>query len=203
MKQIEAWIRQLTTPVTPETEAVCEATAIALGERGEAALPAIRTLLASPNVDVRFWAVRSLWAHGGETASALLIEALSDAAEMVRSGAALALGELKTEAAIPDLIRLMSGDSAPPGDHAADALSKIGPPAAAPLSATLHHERPLARMRAAKALIPLESHAAIRDLIHCLDHDPSYLVRHYADQALKRMGVGEMIYFKSGSAPNR
>jgi HEAT repeat protein len=114
---------------------------------------------------------------------------------MVRSGAALALGELKAAAAVPDLMRLLREDAAAPGDHATDALGKIGQPAARALIEALKSPYSLVRLRAAKALTPIESHAAIPALIHCFDHDPSYLVRHFADIALKRMGVGEMIYF--------
>lgn len=197
---LESLVNQLTQPVTEANEAEYEAAAIALGEQGEAALPAIRALAASEKEDIRFWAVRGLWANGGEAAQNILLDLLADEAEMIRSGAALALGELKAEAAIPALARLMSEDPSASGDHAADALGKIGEPAASALIAALKDERSRVRIRAAKALIPVESQAAIPDLIHCLDYDPSYLVRHYADMALERMGVGEMVYFQSPSS---
>ena len=196
MTQFEPLLRQLSQPVTPQTEVDYETAAISLGQAGGIALPVIEQLLTASEADIRFWGVRSLWANGSEAAQARLINVLADADEMVRSGAALALGELQVIAAIPDLLTLLADDPTAAGDHAADALSKMGPPAAASLIPLLSDDRPHVRLRAAKALIPLESHAAIRPLIHCLDHDSSYLVRHYADQALKRMGVGEMIYFK-------
>jgi HEAT repeat protein len=198
MNDIASLVKQLTQPVTEGNEAAFEAAAIALGEQGEAALPAIKKLAAVDDIDQRFWAVRGLWANGGETAQAMLIDLLADEAEMIRSGAALALGELKAEMAIPALARLMREDPSASGDHAADALGKLGRPAAPALIAALKDERARVRIRATKALIPVESHAAIPDLIHCLDHDPSYLVRHYADMALTRMGVGEMVYFRPG-----
>lgn len=197
MSDIAFLVKQLSQPVTEGNEADFEAAAIALGGQGEMAMPAIRTLAASEGEDIRFWAVRSLWANGGEAAQNLLLDLLADEAEMIRSGAALALGELKAEAATPALVRLMREDPSASGDHAADALGKIGEPAAPALIVALKDERSRVRLRATKALIPVESHAAIRDLIHCLDYDPSYLVRHYADMALKRMGVGEMVYFQS------
>lgn len=186
----------LNKPITEENEAELEATAIALGELGEEALPAISNLMASTNVDYRFWAVRSLWANNTPTACAYLMGLLSDEDEMISSAAALALGELKAENAIPNLMQLLHTNSQA-ANHAADALTKIGQAAALHLITALSDERNWVRVRAAKALIPIESKEAIRPLIHCLDYDESYLVRHYADIALKRMGVGEMVYFVS------
>ena len=201
MNDIDSLVKDLHDPVTEKNEAALEAAAIRLGRHGVQALPAIKSLLASPHPDIRFWAVRSLWANAlkindGEAAIALLIEALSDEDEMIRSSAALVLGELKAEAAIPALANLVTNDIDSAGDHAADALSRIGSAAAPKLITTLTESRAQARIRAAKALIPIKSHAAIQSLIDRLDNDPSYLVRHYADMALKQMGVGEMIYFR-------
>jgi HEAT repeat protein len=59
----------------------------------------------------------------------------------------------------------------------------------------LKHKQTWVRVRAAKALVPVESRSAIGPLFHALDDD-SYLVRHYAEIALVRMGVGQMVYFK-------
>jgi len=197
MSDLATLIERVTAPVTPENEADHEAAAITLGEQGAAALPAIQRLLQAADTDVRFWAVRSLWANGSTAAQETLIaDLLSDQEEMVRSGAAFALGELQSEISISALIRLLMEDPGAPGDYAAHALSKIGQPAAEPLIDALKDKRTLVRIRAAKALTPIKSHAAIRQLIHCFDHDPSYLVRHHADEALKRMGVGEMVYFR-------
>jgi HEAT repeat protein len=196
MNDIDTLVKQLHHPVTTKNMAALEAAAMALGRQGEQALPAIQGLFTSAEVDVRFWAVRALWANGGQAAITLLIETLSDEDEMVRSGAALALGELKAEAAIPALTRLMTSGADSAGDHAADALSKMGLPAAPVLITALGESQAQVRIRAAKALVPVESQAAIKALIDCLDNDPGYLVRHYADIALKRMGVGEMVYFR-------
>ena len=189
-------LNRLNTPITEENETDLETTAIALGQLGEEALPAISNLMASTNADHRFLAVRSLWANNTPTAHEYLIALLADTDDMISSVAALALGELKVESAIPNLMQLIHIDSQV-GNHAADALAKIGQAAAPHLITALSDERNWVRVRAAKALIPIESKEAIRSLIHCLDYDDSYLVRHYADIALKRMGVGEMIYFVS------
>jgi len=172
----------------------CEAEAIALGEQGPAGWPALQTLLAAEAVDARFWAVRGLWANGSSAAIERLITALDDADEMVRSGAALALGELKAEAAVDPLARLLSHDPSTCGNHAGDALAKIGSAATPALVTGLADAQAWVRVRAAKALVPLEDRRSIGPLFHALEDD-SYLVRHYAELALERMRVGQMIYF--------
>ncbi|MEM7032904.1 MAG: HEAT repeat domain-containing protein [Chloroflexota bacterium] len=196
MTSFEPYVAALLAPVSPENEKQQEATAIALGQYGSSALPAINQLLHADNVDGRFWAIRSLWAWGDETAQALLVDLLTDKEAMIRSGAAFALGELQSASAIPHLMRLLVEDEGATGDHAADALAKIGQASAPVLINALADKKPGVRIRAIRALTPLESHQAIAALIQCLDHDPSYIVRHYANIALKRMGVGEMVYFR-------
>jgi HEAT repeat protein len=173
----------------------CEASAVALGKMGETALPHLKALLVDGSVDTRFWAIRALWVMETPAAIQSLIGMLDDSDEMVRSGAALALGELKAEASVDRLARLMREEQSNVGNHAADALSKIGKPAACILVAALDDARAWVRIRAARALVPFESHDAIPALFQALDDD-SYLVRHYAQEALNRMGIGQMIYFR-------
>lgn len=172
-----------------------EAAAVTLGRQGQAGLAALTGLLAATEADARFWAVRGLWTNGSAEAVALLMAALSDPAEMIRSGAALALGELKAVAAIEALAHLLHTDASESGQHAADALAKIGQPAAPALIKALQDQQPWVRLRAAKALIPVESKQAIPALFQALDDD-SYVVRHHAEEALARMGVGQMVYFR-------
>lgn len=179
---------------TSADDTACEAAAVALGQQGADGLAILTDLLTASETDARFWAVRGLWANSSPEAVDLLIKALADKEEMVRSGAALALGELKTVAAIEALTHLVTTDPTSSGNHAADALSKIGSPAAAALIDTLQDERPWVRVRATKALISIESKQAIPALFQALD-DESYLVRHHAEEALARMGVGQMVYF--------
>jgi HEAT repeat protein len=176
-------------------DAACEAAAIALGQQGAAGLTILAELLSAAEADARFWAVRGLWANGSPAAVNLLLPALSDQEEMVRSGTALALGELKAEAAVEGLAALLATDPAESGRHAADALAKIGQPAAGVLIKALQDERPWVRVRATKALVSVESKQAIPALFQALD-DESYVVRHHAEEALARMGVGQMVYFR-------
>ena len=173
----------------------CEAEAIVLGQNGQTGLQALQQLLTHHEADLRFWAVRGLWANGSPEAVTMLIETLEDDEEMVRSGAALALGELKAEAAVEALAHLLTADPSASGNHAADALAKIGPPSVQVLIKAMTQEDARVRRRAAKALIPVESKKAIPVLFEALE-DESYMVRHYAEEALRRMGVGQMVYFR-------
>lgn len=175
-------------------EKQCEAEAITLGEQGEAGLAALQELLAAESADARFWAVRGGWANGSPKAITWLIEVLQDEVEMVRSGAALALGELKAEAAVEALAQLLTNDPSSTGNHASDALGKIGQAATSALTDALQSDKAWVRVRAAKALVPIEDRASIGPLFQVLE-DNSYLVRHYAEIALERMGVGQMVYF--------
>ncbi len=170
-----------------------EAGAVALGKMGETVLPHLTALLADGSADARFWVVRALWVMGTAAATDALIRILDDPNEMVRSGAALALGELKAESAVERLAQLVREEQGSPGDHAADALSKIGKPAADFLIHALNDARSRVRIRAVRALVPIQSHDAIPALFQALD-DESYVVRHYAEDALGRMGVGQIVY---------
>jgi HEAT repeat protein len=184
-----------------------EEAAIALGALGEQALPSLRQLLQAPHSEHRWWAVRALAAwppqpaespppatSGPSTAVSLLIERLEDPVSDVRACAALALGALGApEAAVP-LTHLLGEKSAFVQRIAGNALIQIGAPAVPALIETLNSPSPAARAGAARALIPLESHAAIPALFAALDDDSAF-VTHYAEEALARMGVG-MVYFK-------
>jgi HEAT repeat protein len=180
---------------TSADDAACEAAAIHLGQQGSAGLAVLTELLAAAEADARFWAVRGLWANGSAAATERLIQTLSDGEEMVRSGAALALGELKAGAAVEALAQILTHDASESGNHAADALAKIGWPATPVLIEAMQDEHPWVRIRAAKALVPIESKQAIPALFKALDDD-SYIVRHHAEEALARMGVGQMVYFR-------
>lgn len=185
---------ELIAHFTRLNESTCEAKAVALGRQGETGLPMLAQLMQADDVDVRFWAVRGLWANASPAAVDWLVEALQDTDEMVRSGAALALGELRAETAVKALAQILTTHPDSSGDHAADALAKIGSPSAEVLIEAMKRKRPWVRRRAAKALIPVESKAAIPVLFEALE-DESYVVRHYAEEALRRMGVGQMVYF--------
>lgn len=195
MKRKTTMDSKLLAQFTGVDEAVCEATAIKLGQQGAAGLADLTELLKANQADLRFWAVRGLWTNGTAEAIALLITTLADSEAMVRSGAAYALGELKSEQAVEVLAQLVVTDPSEAGEHAADALAKIGLPAGLALIKMLQDKRAGARVRAAKALTAIESKGAIPALFEALE-DESYLVRYHAEEALARLGVGQMVYFQ-------
>jgi len=162
-----------------------ETAALALARHAGGALARLRDAIQSPDADSRWWAARALAALGGARAVSLLIETLSDSAPDVRACAALGL-------AAAALTRLLADESAYVGRIAGNALIQTGPPPVPALLAALKSESAVARAGAARALVPLESHAAIPALFAALD-DGSALVTYYAKEALERMGVGMVL----------
>ncbi len=178
---------------TSADDAACEAAAVALGRQGAAGLPILTTLLSATPTDARFWAVRGLWANGSPEAIALLNRALLDEAEMVRSGAVLALGKLKAEVAVDRLGQLMANDASECGDLAAGALAQIGPPAVSLLVAAMQNPHSWVRVRAIRALLSIPCDEAITTLFKALE-DESYAVRYFAEETLAQMGAGQLVY---------
>ena len=72
------------------------------------------------------------------------------------------------------------------------ALWRIGAAAVPALLRKLETGNALERIRAAKALVSVESQDAIPALIRALD-DENAVVTHYAEDALARMGVGMIL----------
>jgi HEAT repeat protein len=107
----------------------------------------------------------------------------------------MGLGERREAAAVDRLLKLLGPADGYVGRHIGDALSKIGEPAVPALIRALQDERPAVRVQAARALVRIESQQAIPALIEALD-DPEAAVEHYVWEALQRMGVGTMCYFK-------
>jgi HEAT repeat protein len=86
----------------------------------------------------------------------------------------------------------LTDESAFVADIAADALSMLGESAVPTLAERLEDKSAHARLLAVRALGRIKSQAAIAPLFGALE-DPSYLVRHYAREALESLGVG-MVY---------
>jgi Uri superfamily endonuclease len=170
-----------------------EGAAIALGRFGPAAAEPLATLLADGDADTRWWAARALAEVGRHGGVAPLVNSLDDADPDVRACAALALGRIGDASAAPALAAKLADDSAFVASIAADALSMIGEPAVATLADLLSDENTHARLLAVRALGRIRSQSAIGPLFGVLE-DSSYLVRHYAQEALEALGVG-MIFF--------
>ena len=170
-----------------------ESAALEVGQLGEAALPALREMLASSDRDRRWWAVRALAAVGTEKAVAALIEALSDPDPDVRACAVVGLAGLRPPEAVEPLIARLTDPSAYVGRLAADALGQFGPPAVPALITALREGDIATRAGAARALSAIQPEEAIEALCHALD-DPSAIVTYYAEEALDKMGVGLILF---------
>ncbi len=178
------------------TEAERESAAERLIAFGGPAVPGLRGVLASGDVDARWWAVRALAGIPGAEASGALVEALLDPDEDVRVCAVMGLGERReaNAAVVEALLALLRRSGGYAGRHVADALSKTGEPAVGGLIQALEDQMPAVRVQAARALVRIESRQSIPALIKALD-DPEAAVEHYAWEALQRMGVGVTVFF--------
>ncbi|HLF02054.1 MAG TPA: HEAT repeat domain-containing protein [Anaerolineales bacterium] len=123
-----------------------------------------------------------------------LRSALEEADSEVRAVAIYALGTRSEPEAISLLIACLSDPSPFLARTAADSLQRIGPPAAPELIAALNHQSAQVRGLAARSLAHLKDTSAIPALFNALDDD-SAIVQYWADEALERMGVGQ-VYFK-------
>lgn len=171
-----------------------EEAALALGRLGEAALPALRELLSSPDIDRRWWVTRALGEIDSATAIPLLIQQCRDADRDVRACAIYALGTFaqKSVDSIPILLQCLADSSVYVGGMAADTLARIGTAATPGLIDLLKNGTPPVRRRAARALAQIADPASIPALIAALD-DENPIVEYYADLALQKMGVGTVL----------
>lgn len=170
-----------------------EVAALALGRHGAAAVERLAALLLEGDRDARWWAARALAEVAQDGAVPPLLGVLDDPDSDLRACAALALGRIGAGSAAPALADRLNDDSAFVASIAADALSMIGEPAVETLADKLTDENPHVRLLSVRALSRIKSQHAIAPLFGVLE-DPSYLVRHYAQEALESMGVG-MVFF--------
>jgi len=148
------------------------------------------------NADGRWWIARTLATIPTPQSEATLIQMLSDPDSDVRACAALALSELHAAVgaeAADALAAHLADESAHVAEVCTAALGRIGAAAVPTLLHALEHGGPVERIRAAKALAPIESHEAIPALVHALD-DEDAIVTYYAQDALERMGVGMVLF---------
>ena len=171
-----------------------EEAALAFGQLGDAALPALRELLSNPVVDCRWWATRALGEVNSAQSIALLIDQCHDPDRDVRACAIYALGTFGEGAAvaIATLLQCLADPSVYVGGLAADALARIGAMATPGLLDLLKNGTPPVRGRAARALAQIVDPASIPALIASLE-DENPIVEYYADIALQKMGVGTVL----------
>jgi Uri superfamily endonuclease len=171
-----------------------EAAALALGRFGTVAAERLVPLLSHEDSEVRWWAARALAEVGRDGGPPLLEGILNDPDPDVRACAALALGRIGEGAAAQALADQLGDESAFVSSIASDALSMIGDAAVEALAEKLTDDDPHVRLLAVRALSRIKSQSTIGPLFGALE-DSSYLVRHYAQEALEALGVG-MVYLR-------
>jgi HEAT repeat protein len=174
-------------------DAKTEEAAVALVDVGDAAIPALESILTAPDPHRRWWGPRALAVLGTEAAIGLIVASLEDPDPDVRACAVVALSKLKPREAIDPLVARLSDPSAYVSRLTADALSQFGQPAVEDLIDALEGGDAAARAGAARALRAIGPEEAIPALYAALD-DPSAIVTHYAEEALEKMGVGIILF---------
>ena len=173
-----------------------EEAAHALGTLGQASVAPLLELLDHDDADVRCWAIWALAQTGTRQAVQPLVDRLDDTDCDVRISAAMALGELRAAEAAAALVGQLESWSGLLSRCAADALEKIGQEAVPALVKALEHPKSQVRMWAARALGHIGSTAAVEALCQVYLYDESYLAQHYAEEALRKMGLLEIVLLK-------
>jgi HEAT repeat protein len=163
-----------------------------IAAHGDIAVSALARQIAGAHADARWWIARTLAAIPTPQSVLLLIQMMDDHDSDVRACAAMALGELHAVEGTDTLIAHLTDESAHVAEVCTMALSRLGTAAVSALVHALQDGDSPTRIRAAKALVPIESHEAIPALIHALD-DNDAIVTYYAEDALFRMGVGTVL----------
>ena len=169
------------------------------------AFTALLALLASPEVDRRWWAVRALAELPVSGTHILLTQALKDPDPSIRQSAALGLRaqivrtpDWRPEPAILEALLLALSEGLKDPDPlaaklAADALRAIGEPAVPQLLELLDHSDHAVRLLLVRILAEIGDPRAIPALFAVLDED-SLIMEYWANEGLEKMGVG-MTYF--------
>ncbi len=185
----QAWL----AAVQADEEARAESLVTTLGAADG---PALLAQLASPSVDMRWWAVRALALHGPPAAAEPIAAACDDQDASVRAAAALALAVMAgrfPQVVEPYLgalaVRLADIDGLV-RQASADALARCGELALSALREVLELGPEAARTRAAYALWKMGSRKAAA-LLYPLLNDPNPLIRTYAYEGLDDLGLLE------------
>ena len=166
----------------------------ALIELGEAVIPALMDLTHSSNVDVRWWALRTLAQSPHMQTEWLIPFLLNDSAPEVRQCAALGLGTQAYETAIQPLVQALSDVDSMTSNLAMNALVKIGKASVPSLIECVNSKSQSARILALRALAEINDHRAIPVMMQVLEEN-SVLLSHWAKAGLERLGL-DMVYIK-------
>lgn len=186
-------LQDLLIDLTSGDEARAEASVSSLINFGEDAIPALLDLTNSPNVDSRWWALRTL-AQSPLLRTEWLIPFLNDSAPEVRQCAVLGLANKPDEISINPLVQVLSDEDAMVSNLAVNALVKIGKTAVPPLIEIVKSASQSARIHALHALAEIRDHRAIPVMMKVMEEE-SALLQHWAKEGLERLGL-DMVYMK-------
>jgi HEAT repeat protein len=189
-------IQHLLEDLQSSDEERAERAVAALIEVGSDAIPALMDLSRSPDVDSRWWAIRTL-AGSPLCQTEWLVPFLSnDPAPEVRQCAALGLAIRPDESAIQPLVQALSDTDSMTGNLAMNALVKLGKDAVPALIECVKEKesQQSARILALRALAELRDHRAIPVMMQVME-EQSVLLQHWAKEGLERLGL-DMVYLK-------
>lgn len=149
----------------------------------------LRAALTSADPRARERAANELIAVPDPRAEEPLLEALDDPEAGVRGQAALAIGSLKSQRAVPRLLELTQGSDWFVRVAALNGLGYVDPALPAePALAALADDEPLVRQAAALNLGGSRDPLAVDMLTQALEHDRDWAVREAAADALGEIG---------------
>jgi len=163
------------------------------GKQRSDLLERLQQLMASPDVDTRWWATRSIAEISDDQVPALLMNALDDLDSSVRQCAALGLRFHANSESVPALLNALEDHDSLVARLASLALVAVGEEAVLGLIETMQNSSQSARLEAARALATIGDHRSIPVLFDALEQD-SALLEYWANEGLERMGVG-MVFF--------
>lgn len=166
-----------------------------LAALGNAAIPALHDLTASPNPDNRWWAVSTL-AQMDAVDVDMLLAALADDSVEVQQSAALGLTKHPHPKAVPALLNLLPSPNSILRNLVMNALIALGKESTPALLDFLdsHPEPDSARISAIRALATIADTRAIPALMAASESD-SALLQHWAEEGLQKLGL-DMVYMK-------
>ena len=190
-------LKSLLAELTSGDELRAEAAAVQFATLVKPGLYVLASLIASPDADTRWWALRAISEFDSPRAANLLLLGLEDADPQVQACAALGLRHHPTRKAIPKLLALLGNQDQLLSRLGRDALVAIGKQATGDLINLLEdQEQPyLARLESVRALAEIEDPDSIGALFKVFQ-EGSGLMQHWAEQGLERMGIG-MVFFES------
>jgi HEAT repeat protein len=177
-------------------EARAEAAVGGLIDVGQGAIPALMELTHSPDIDSRWWALRTLAQSPLCQTEWLVPFLVDDPAPEVRQCAALGLSMRPDPQAIEPLVRALGDADSMTGNLAMNALIKLGKDAVPALIDCAKEKRSpqVARILALRALAEIRDHRAIPVMMQVMEEE-SVLLQHWAKEGLERLGL-DMVYIK-------